>query len=137
MYRLEPWRDSLQKKLELDFVPDTITTWQLLVLNFPAFFRVLFPSLPSSPGPPEIDDEWLPHVTLGKLQASKAQLGGVTVAALEEFAPKLPIMVQGLTLLGTRPKQLWLDWATWALGDAGVGYVGIAYGLHHFIHIST
>lgn len=58
----------------------------------------------------KIDDEWLPHVTLGKLQASKAQLGGVTVAALEEFAPKLPIMVQGLTLLGTRPKQLWLDW---------------------------
>ena len=62
---------------------------------------------------PEIDDEWLPHVTLGKLQASKAQLGNVSCKALEPFAPKMPIMVNGLMLLGMRPKQLWLDWATW------------------------
>lgn len=58
----------------------------------------------------KIDDEWLPHVTLGKLQASKAQLGNVSCKALEPFAPKMPIMVNGLMLLGMRPKQLWLDW---------------------------
>ena len=61
-------------------------------------------------------------MTLGKLQASKAQLAEVSVAALEKFAPRRPIMVHGLTLLGTRPKQLWLDWVTWAMGWEMLGF---------------
>ena len=50
-------------------------------------------------------------MTLGKLQASKAQLSGVTLTALQAMVPEKPIMVRGLKLLGMRPKQLYLDWA--------------------------
>eukprot|EP00913_Durusdinium_trenchii_P016930 g15915.t1 len=58
----------------------------------------------------KVDDEWLPHVTLGKLQASKAQVGQVDCRRLEALVPQKRLMVEGVTLLGLRPKQLWLDW---------------------------
>lgn len=57
----EPWRDSLQKKLELDFVPDTITTWQLFLLNFHlcVLFRFFFPSFFPAQQPQPWDWWWM------------------------------------------------------------------------------
>jgi len=58
------------------------------------------------------DEDWMAHVTLGKIKATKAQVCRVTCAALP--APAFPagsLKPLGLTLLGARPRQAWLDWA--------------------------
>lgn len=53
---------------------------------------------------------WTPHVTLGKIRASKAQLGRVSCsAALQALAPA-PAVPCGVTLLGQRPPRVWCDW---------------------------
>lgn len=62
------------------------------------------------------DDEWMPHVTLGKLSATKSQVSRVSCRQLTPLAqsmtkaPRQAMTPLGLTLLGSRPKQAWLDW---------------------------
>ncbi|CAE7249769.1 Msh2 [Symbiodinium sp. CCMP2592] len=52
--------------------------------------------------------EWIPHITLGKIRATRAQLSSVSCrrlrASLKAAQPK------GLTMLGERPKRARLDW---------------------------
>mmetsp|Transcript_5699 Transcript_5699/g.10202 ORF Transcript_5699/g.10202 Transcript_5699/m.10202 type:complete len:302 (+) Transcript_5699:1-906(+) len=57
------------------------------------------------------DEEWMAHVTLGKLRATKAQVGRVSCRSIASpaFAAG-SLKPLGLTLLGARPKQVWLDW---------------------------
>jgi len=57
------------------------------------------------------DADWMAHVTLGKIRATKAQVGWVSCNAVA--GPTFPagsLKPVGLTLLGARPKQAWLDW---------------------------
>lgn len=57
------------------------------------------------------DEEWMAHVTLGKLRATKAQVGRVSCRSIVPPAFVLDSLKPlGLTLLGSRPKQVWLDW---------------------------
>jgi len=60
----------------------------------------------------EGEGAWMPHVTLGKIRASKAQIGAVSCnhATLQSLVPTAPAMPQGLTLLGERPPRIWCDW---------------------------
>jgi len=66
------------------------------------------------------DEDWMPHITLGKIKATKAQVGHVSCHSL--VAPTLDgaaLQPLGLTLLGSRPKQVWLDWDEALLFAAG------------------
>lgn len=57
------------------------------------------------------DSEWMPHITMGKIKATKAQAGRASCRALS--APSFlvgSLRPSGLTLLGSRPKQAWLNW---------------------------
>lgn len=57
------------------------------------------------------DADWMAHVTLGKIKATKAQVCRVSCKAIA--VPTFPascLKPLGLTLLGARPKQAWLDW---------------------------
>mmetsp|Transcript_30411 Transcript_30411/g.94361 ORF Transcript_30411/g.94361 Transcript_30411/m.94361 type:complete len:230 (-) Transcript_30411:231-920(-) len=60
----------------------------------------------------EGEGPWAPHVTLGKIGASKAQLGRLSCdqEALLALAPQSPARPRGLTLLGERPQRAWFDW---------------------------
>eukprot|EP00746_Dinoflagellata_sp_MGD_P112156 gnl/MRDRNA2_/MRDRNA2_49116_c0_seq1.p1 gnl/MRDRNA2_/MRDRNA2_49116_c0~~gnl/MRDRNA2_/MRDRNA2_49116_c0_seq1.p1 ORF type:complete len:587 (+),score=114.43 gnl/MRDRNA2_/MRDRNA2_49116_c0_seq1:77-1837(+) len=60
----------------------------------------------------EGDGAWMPHVTLGKIRASKAQIGGVSCshAAFHSLGPTAPALPKGLTLLGERPPRAWCNW---------------------------
>ena len=77
-------------------------------------------------------DTWMPHVTLGKVNASRAAVKGAASAAADHvwqmcgrgvdegvgvFAPihgvlnaLLAAPADGLTLCGDQPKQVWIDW---------------------------
>lgn len=57
------------------------------------------------------DSEWTAHVTLGKIKATKAEVGMVSCTSM--VAPVFPrgcFEPVGIALLGARPKQAWLDW---------------------------
>ncbi|KAK3267555.1 hypothetical protein CYMTET_23894 [Cymbomonas tetramitiformis] len=59
------------------------------------------------------DDEWAAHVTLGKIKATRAQLGKVSLHNVATIAPELPdLLAQGIILLGAQPKQAGLSWDT-------------------------
>merc|ERR1711957_220040 len=49
------------------------------------------------------DALWVPHVVLGKVVATKAQLTNVSLGNLSPLAPTLPSQALGLTLLGEKP----------------------------------
>ena len=75
---------------------------------------------------------WAPHVTLGKVRASRADVGGAGLRAAAHvwrmcgqgvdegvgpFAPMHGVLdallvapSDGLTLCGDQPKQVWIDW---------------------------
>ena len=53
---------------------------------------------------------WLPHVTLGKIRASRDEVGKASCRKLQQLALVRPAIPQGLTLLGERPKRAWCDW---------------------------
>jgi len=58
----------------------------------------------------EGEGAWVPHVTLGKIAATRANVGRVSCGGLGGLAPTRPARPCGLTLLGERPKRLWCDW---------------------------
>ncbi|CAE7429333.1 unnamed protein product [Symbiodinium natans] len=51
---------------------------------------------------------WIPHVTLGKIRATRAQLGALSTKRLR--ASLATAQPKGLTLLGERPLRVRLDW---------------------------
>ena len=60
---------------------------------------------------------WIPHITLGKIGASKVSIGSVgekIVSGDDYFiantAKKLGSTVHGIEIKGVTPKQKWLDW---------------------------
>lgn len=55
---------------------------------------------------------WNPHVTLGKIRASRAEIGKASCrgVALHALAPAGPLHPQGLTLLGEQPPRVRCDW---------------------------
>lgn len=61
----------------------------------------------------EGEGAWSPHVTLGKIKASRGDVGRASCVgkALLAFAPQRGAMPVGLTLLGDRPEgKKWCDW---------------------------
>jgi len=60
----------------------------------------------------EGEGAWSPHVTLGKIRASRIELGRASCAGsgLQALAPAGPLRPMGLTLLGERPQRAWCDW---------------------------
>lgn len=62
----------------------------------------------------EGEGAWSPHVTLGKIRASRAQVGLASCSngTLQALAPTAPAIPLGLTLLGERPPRAWCDWDT-------------------------
>lgn len=62
----------------------------------------------------EGEGAWSPHVTLGKIRASRAEVGlaSCSNAALQALAPTVAATPLGLTLLGERPPRAWCDWDT-------------------------
>eukprot|EP00928_Gymnodinium_smaydae_P013061 TRINITY_DN14760_c0_g2_i1.p1 TRINITY_DN14760_c0_g2~~TRINITY_DN14760_c0_g2_i1.p1 ORF type:complete len:548 (+),score=76.72 TRINITY_DN14760_c0_g2_i1:83-1726(+) len=68
------------------------------------------------------DGEWMPHVTLGKLRATRAQVGLVSCRSLPTLIPSSACRPLGLSLLGAIPKQCNLNWKeAFAFGDAAEG----------------
>jgi len=57
------------------------------------------------------DDDWVAHVTLGEINATKAQAGAVSCrhVGAPSFAVS-SLKPLGVTLLGARPKRAWLNW---------------------------
>jgi len=66
----------------------------------------------------EGEGTWSPHVTLGKIRASRSELSRASCngASLQALAPAGPAQPMGLTLLGERPQRAWCDW------DAGLAF---------------
>ena len=79
------------------------------------------------------DGDWVPHVTLGKFRATKAQVGQLTCAGLEDrlaaddngggdydrvipSVPDVRYVPFEITLVGEQPKRVPLSW-TWDLQD--------------------
>jgi len=60
----------------------------------------------------EGEGAWSPHVTLGKIRASRAEVGYASCsgAQLQKFAPISSAAPLGLTLHGERPPRAWCDW---------------------------
>jgi len=60
----------------------------------------------------EGEGAWSPHVTLGRIRASKAQIGSAScnTTGLSTLAPSKPLQPHGLTLLGERPPRAYCDW---------------------------
>lgn len=60
----------------------------------------------------EGEGAWSPHVTLGKIRASRADVGhaSCSCAQLQMLAPATPAVPLGLTLHGERPPRAWCDW---------------------------
>mmetsp|Transcript_4082 Transcript_4082/g.11472 ORF Transcript_4082/g.11472 Transcript_4082/m.11472 type:complete len:212 (-) Transcript_4082:13-648(-) len=58
----------------------------------------------------QLEEPWWPHVTLGKVRATKAQIGQLSCGRLQTLAPPGPSRPQGLTLLGETPPRAWCDW---------------------------
>eukprot|EP00747_Dinoflagellata_sp_TGD_P210761 gnl/TRDRNA2_/TRDRNA2_84018_c0_seq2.p1 gnl/TRDRNA2_/TRDRNA2_84018_c0~~gnl/TRDRNA2_/TRDRNA2_84018_c0_seq2.p1 ORF type:complete len:220 (+),score=42.91 gnl/TRDRNA2_/TRDRNA2_84018_c0_seq2:68-727(+) len=56
------------------------------------------------------DGAWTPHVTLGKIRATRAQIGKASCDGLHDLAPVRMATPCGLTLLGERPPRAWCDW---------------------------
>lgn len=76
----------------------------------------------------EEDGDWMPHVTLGKIRATKAQIGKLSCARTpwQNLAPAAAALPQGLTLLGDRPPRAWCDWDdALAFGTARAGEVAV------------
>ena len=68
--------------------------------------------------------QWVPHVTLGKIRATRATVGGVGATLVQAGAAvATPLNVggfrpRGLNVGGFHPRQRWLDWAIpFALGS--------------------
>eukprot|EP00750_Incisomonas_marina_P008371 INCI15451.1.p1 GENE.INCI15451.1~~INCI15451.1.p1 ORF type:complete len:299 (+),score=55.99 INCI15451.1:249-1145(+) len=61
-------------------------------------------------------DEWQPHVTLGKIRASRADVGRVGSIALSKATKctqsllSRPILPLGVGMSGTAPPQRWMNW---------------------------
>lgn len=55
---------------------------------------------------------WSPHVTLGKIRASREAVGRASCqgAEFQALAPRRSAIPLGLTLLGERPPRAWCDW---------------------------
>merc|ERR1712086_114739 len=60
----------------------------------------------------EGEGTWTPHVTLGKIRATKDEVGkaSCTGSKLRSLAPAIPLKIRGLTMLGERPPRAWCDW---------------------------
>lgn len=60
----------------------------------------------------EGEGRWMPHVTLGKVRASKVQIGGVSCspATFHSLVPTAPAMPLGLTMLGAPPVRVRCNW---------------------------
>jgi len=60
----------------------------------------------------EGEGTWSPHVTLGKIQASRAIIGNAscTGSGIQALAPTTSFQPCGLTLLGEPPPRVWFDW---------------------------
>jgi len=71
----------------------------------------------------EGEGAWTPHVTLGKIRATRTEVGqascGGGISALAITRPAKPL---GITLLGARPPRAWCDW------DAALSFGGEAPG---------
>ncbi|CAE8742947.1 unnamed protein product [Polarella glacialis] len=59
----------------------------------------------------EQEGAWPPHVTLGKIRATKSDVGAARCGAqMAVLAPTGALQPSGLTLLGERPPRAWCDW---------------------------
>jgi ribA/ribD-fused uncharacterized protein len=60
----------------------------------------------------EGEGSWNPHVTLGKIRASRQEVGQASCngSRLQALSPRLPAQPMGLTLLGEHPPRVSCDW---------------------------
>lgn len=67
-----------------------------------------------------LNQDWIPHITLGKIRASKSTVAGVGSSAIQNITTKLQggafanwsdeYDIKGLDMCGAIPLQKWIDW---------------------------
>lgn len=79
-------------------VPPQLTQLRRAVWRTCKDFRIAFP-----------DAIWAPHIRLGRIKASRAQLNKVALSKLPEQLSELAIQPKALTLLGKQPQDSYCD----------------------------